>query len=424
MKNKRIVSAMSDIDDMLIAEAESDIRKSAKISPVYKWGGIAACFVIALCAAICLPMMLKEDTHMGGWDTVVGDSVIDADSGNKYGVFALDELSGRYKDENVVFSESGSTEWSWDELTLFEKYSNVIFNGKNYSTRGGKIDHTLLGKYLGVCEGYGYEYVLDSSVKHTESFEVYGVDGVSTEAVIAIELDGEYCVYFSRDIEKPATLGEFMDILGFESTVELEKYSLHDGRDDKGYYKIELDDFIMNILAECKDAPAMQDDMVSEIIGDEYAAFTVTSEALGVYKKVMYISSLGYVFTNAMDYGWTYNIGIEAAARIMEYLKGENAIESYAEPYKYYLYGTVTEIGDGYIMLDDSIMCKNADEGIVFRIDTSDKRCQRCVKHIEVGKVVRITFEGQIMVGEDNTVTGAISIEKGQLAGADVIIPE
>lgn len=432
MKNKRIIHAISDIDDSLVAEASLDVKKKARVLPVYKWGSIAACFALCLAMVICLPMLLKDDDVMGGWytESPVIDSEVDGDiggnAGSSNGIFVLDELNGRYKDEDVVSSESGHIEWPWDEQTDAERYAHISFNGKEYTTRTRKLSGELLGECLGEGDGFGYEYTSDESIKHTMTLPVYKIKNVSTDVAVAVDFGGEYYVYFTRDIEKPATLGELKDILGFDHNVELEKYTLYEGRDNKGYFRIESDDFLKSVLSECKGAPAMQDDMTLEIIGDEYAAFTVTSEALGIYKKTLYISSLGYVFTNAMEYGWTYNIGTESAARLLEYLRGENAIESDFEPYRYSICGVVKEIGEKYIILDDSIMCENASDGMLFKVDMSDADCYRYIKHeyIKAGDVAVISFEGKIQVNTDNTIIGAVSISKAQLVMGGVLIPE
>lgn len=427
MKNKRIVRAMSDIDDSLICEAEADVKKAVKVSPVYKWGAVAACFAVVLAVAICLPMMLKDDA-IGSGDATVDNPIMDgeANGGSSSGIFLLDELNGRYKDENIVSSESGYIEWPWNELSDSERYAHISFNGKEYTTRARKVSSELLKGYLGDCEAYGYEYTADKSIKHTKTFEFYEIKNVDQNVAVAVNFDGEYYVYSTRDIEKPATLGDLMDVLGLDKTVKLEKYTLYEGKDKKGYYRIESDDYIMNVLLECKDAPAMQDDMTLEIIGDEYAAFTVTSEALGIYKKTLYISSLGYVFTNAMEYGYTYNIGADAAKMLLDYLKGENAIETTLEPYRYSLCGVVKEIGDGYIMLDDSIMCEKASDGMILKIDMSNAECYRYINHkyIKAGDVAVISFEEKIQVDTNNTIVGAVSISKAQLVVGDVIIKE
>ena len=61
----------------------------------------------------------------------------------------------------------------------------------------------------------------------------------------------------------------------------------------------------------------------------------------------------GYIRTNIFDYAYIFRIGEEAAEDIISYAK-KNGVETEAEPYAYTLAGTITDIADGYIYLDDS----------------------------------------------------------------------
>ena len=74
-------------------------------------------------------------------------------------------------------------------------------------------------------------------------------------------------------------------------------------------------------------------------------------EALGVYNRVIYISEDGYFATNIFDYEYSYFIGKEAA-------DDHHYVQKHLfEQSPYYVCNhirTVTEIGNGYIMVDDT----------------------------------------------------------------------
>ena len=108
------------------------------------------------------------------------------------------------------------------------------------------------------------------------------------------------------------------------------------------------------------DSPANEGQRVS---------FTATSEKLGIYKKGVSISAGGYLDTNIAEYGYVFYIGEEAAQAIIDYVL-ENSTEAEPEPYDYRLTGTVTEICDGYFLLDDSVLA--AGKGMTFRVPTED----------------------------------------------------
>ena len=429
MKNKRIIDAIGNIDEELILGADAMPVKVQK--PYLKFGAIAASFVVLIAAAICLPMMLKGDDASGNVpDIQKPTDNITVDKGQS-NMFYLEELNARYKEDDVIdVEESGYIEWSWSELSDCERYTTMYYKGKEYNSRNRKISAELLGKCLGEFEIYGYEYDIstDGYLKHITNLELYEVKDVSSGVIIAVNFDGEYYIYFGRDAEQPATLGDFMDLVGFEENIRLQNYTLYYGKEKDGHYRIPLDDKVMEILRTCASAPIVQEDVSLDIIGSEYVSFTVTSEALGIYKKAFYVSALGYVYTNILEYGYAYEIGVRNAAKLIMLIKGSGSEKCEMEPYMYYLCGTVTEVGDGYIKVDDSIMCKDASDGMVFVVDTNEPDCRRYVEYgyLEVGDVVRVSFEGRIQVdlNNNNHIAGAVEISVGKLIDGDVLIEE
>ena len=104
----------------------------------------------------------------------------------------------------------------------------------------------------------------------------------------------------------------------------------------------------------------------------------------------------------------------------------KNSMKTEQEPYTYSLTGTLTEIGDGYILVDDSILCANEKDGMIFKVITSDLRIRRCIDYqkIPTGSIVVISFIEPVNVAEGDIVSGAISMSKGFLAEGEVVVPE
>ena len=153
-----------------------------------------------------------------------------------------------------------------------------------------------------------------------------------------------------------------------------------------------------------------------------YISFTVTSEAFGVYKNALYVTENGYVWTNAFNGALIYEIGTEAATSIINYAK-ENSTQTTYEPFYNAIYGKVVEIKDDYVLVDDSILCKNPDKGIVFKVMLNDLRISRYFdcNMINVGEIVQISFDGDI---KNNTVDSAITVARIIISGEQVLIPE
>ena len=181
--------------------------------------------------------------------------------------------------------------------------------------------------------------------------------------------------------------------------------------------------YIWQILLDCKDAPL--DDSVDSFdrSSRNYLSFTATSDELGVYKRVVYISEDGYFATNIFDYSHIYFIGADAAGKIIEYAK-QNSVEGAAEAYEQTVSGTLVEIGEDYVLVDDSVLCRKKEDGTVYKIYTNDIRMKRCVEVAgsKVGDIVVVKYDGEI--SDSNEITEAYSMDKGRLIDGSVAVPE
>jgi hypothetical protein len=213
-----------------------------------------------------------------------------------------------------------------------------------------------------------------------------------------------------------------METYNLSEYIGLNRFSFKGDGIEENYYFINDDAYVWNILKSCADAPFYTDEMVWRKSKENYISFTVTSEALGVYKNSLYVTENGYVWTNVFNGAFIYNIGTEAATNIIKYAK-ENSTETTYEPFRNAIYGEVVEIKDDYILVDDSVLCKDPAEGIVFKIMLNDLRISRYIDCgiINVGETVQISFEGDI---KNNTVDSAITVAKIIVLDKQVLIPE
>ena len=101
-----------------------------------------------------------------------------------------------------------------------------------------------------------------------------------------------------------------------------------------------------------------------------------------------------------------------------------NSDEAEFSPYALTVSGTLTEIGNGYILIDDTVLCKNAEDGTIYKVYTNDLRVLRCIEYssIKAGDTVVVKYEGAI--SDNNEVTGAYSMYKGTLEDGDLLIAE
>lgn len=395
MKTPRIVNAVGQIDDDLItAAAESKNKRADK--PWVKWVSVAACFaVLVIAASAILPSLFKDDG-------VSPDKY-------KYSIAIQD-------------SELGIV-WPWEYLTLGEKYYAVKFNGKNYSVKSSvKINDTsLLGNVIGTCEAQGVDHYTDK--KYSAAFDVRKIIGVSEEKLIAVGKDTEFYVYILNSTEKPDTFGEMLELYGLPQTLKLYRFSKCKGYNEKGYFSLNDDSYIWQILAECKDAKLCDETDSFDRSNRKYLAFTATSEALGAYKQVIYISEDGYFATNIFNYSHIYFIGKNAAEKIIRYAEN-NSEKAEFEPYELTVSGTLTEIENGYVLIDDTVLCANEADGTVYKIFVNDIKMRRCIEctDLKVGDTVAVKYKGEI--SDRNEINGAYSICKGTLVDGNLAVPE
>lgn len=393
MKIPRIANSVGHMDDDLISEAAENNHKH---NPWLKWGSVAACFaVLVIAGTIFLPPFLEGNVNPGG-------------------------PGGKYKD--YYTQNEGAIVWPWEYQTAYEKYNRIKVDGVEYFGKRREVSEEWLGSYIGAYTASGYDELTNK--KYTADFEVYELQNLARNQFVAVKLEENYYVFQNAKYNPPATLGALMEEVDLSKVLELNRFSENGDGVDKKYYMLSSDDYIWSLLMECKDATFVKDEKWSAF-KREYLSFSITSEPLGVYKKVLYITKDGYLWTNAFDWAYIYNIGEENAGKIIQYAK-EHSEETVYESYTNAIAGKITEITNEYILVDDSILCENPEDGGTFKILLNDIRISRYVDYgmIHVGDTVQVTYEGEINEQNTNTISNAISISEAIISGGDVSIPE
>ena len=395
MNENKFLDALTNIDGELVERFiryDESAEKLSKRKRIIRWGSLAACVVLVLSVAFIVPLLWGD----GGSDSGKGP--------NKY----------------VVLDESSARIWQWEYMTVFERYVEISFDGKKYSGRGREISEELIGKMLGVGKASGYDVYTKKT--YSEDFEVYRIYGVSEKYLVAAKMEGKYYVFDDHEEKTPKTLGEVWGRYSLSESIALSRFSsVKNGKHD-AYFRLKDDGAVWDILDECRFAEAVMVDSFFALQRD-YISFTVTSQSLGVYKHALYITEDGYLWTNAFDYAYCYFIGEEAASRIIGYAMS-NSTEAEYEPYEHTIAGRITEIGEGYFILDDTPVCVNEKDGNQYKILTDDIRIRRCIEvgGIGVGAIVIVRYEPAFTEG--NEIRGAYGMSRGYLSSGDVLIPE
>jgi len=397
MKKPRFSNAIGNLDDDLI-EAAAECKRKKKPNLWLKWGSVAACFaVLVVAGAMILPSLLN-------------------------GGPTPDKTTGKYKD----FIQAGESAiiWPWEYQTVYEQYTDLELDGVEYRSKGRAVSADLVSELIGTHTVVGYDEINDK--KYTEDFEVYELKYADKSQFVAVKMDGKYYTFKKDEYAPPSNLGELFDLVNLSQVIELSRFSENGDGPNKKHYTLNNDDFVWQVLTDCRDAAFIEEEPGKDdwkVYDREYLSFTVTSETLGVYRVVMYITKDGYLWTNAFNYRYLFNIGEDAAGKIIEYAM-KNSTEAEYEPYQNAVTGKVIEITEEYILLDDTVICNDPADGTTYKILLNDLRISRYVDHevVKVGGMVQITFDGEI--DSQNTIDSAISAASVMISGGDVLIPE
>ena len=390
MKAKDILQAMNDVDTDLV-------QMPAKSK---KWMGWTAAAVAACLTVVLTVLFFNQPPKAPDVPTTPV------------------QLGGIVRDyANGFVEQSAYPMFPWEYKTVWEQYTALDLNGVPYHSRAHAISESKLGEDLGQWTVKGYDWYTETQPECTA--QVRAITGVDKNRLVAVQLDGQWYVFLYDRDQKPATFGAFMDELNLPQNLPLTHFSTTD--DD--YYSVESDSNLWAILSTCRDAKLTEDsDYLSK---REHISFTATSEELGISNLVFTVTADGFVKTNILNFGCDYFIGQDAAKQILDYALANKKTATWENGY--WLAGTITEIGEGYVLVDDSVMMANPEDGMVFRISTEDVRIRRWVEWIgagiKVGNFVVVRYNDGVDTENNNNVLGAYSINKAKLADGTVLIP-
>lgn len=427
MKLSKITDAIGGIDEELIEEAlvtdehqnVRTVRETPKnrISRRLGWGLLAAAIVLTVsAAAIALPHFMKGPGSASTSDT---DRIL-AGIGSDHAGFKV----------NWAVSWENAPEWRFQLRTVAEKYTSLEWEGNELRIKGDDpLSGSLLGEILGSVKTGWSENVFGETEE--EELEIRAIKGVRREFLVACGREGDYYAYEVNGAfqEKPVTLGELFKRYELEKLVELSQFSEVQNAPTasraEDYYGLNATDAaeVLKILSECEDAPLHEACMDFSALAPHFLEMTVTSEALGAYKKALYVSENGYFGTNLFDYAYVYYIGEDAAEQIFRTAK-RRAVPSEMEVYEHIRPGIVTEISENAVVIDDSALCVRESDGQRFTLSFSELRVMRAFAdgQLKIGDLVAIRYRGFDENGGPAMIRG---IEKAILTdGGTVLIPE
>ncbi len=409
MKKKIISYAITNISTEYIEKsANYTVAKKNRKSLYIKWGTLAACFALIL--TLSIPMAL----HMLNPD----------DTPDNIGTnhpFTVENLNRPYRDFTIVDADM-DVAWQWKYLTVFEKYLSVDIDGVHFIRLGEEINTSVIGEKIGKYQAVGYNDPYETPEGgYREEFDAYAIENISTDRMVALKMEDNYYCFISdaaRSRLHEATWGDVLDGYGLSNAIKFKNFSQYTNGQETKYFSLKDDYYIWEVLTSCKNAPSVDP---TEFVKGNYYSFTVTSDVFGIYKKAFYVTENGYIWTNMLEVECVYRIGKEVAESIIAYAL-DNSETAKREPYHQTVVGTITEITNEYILIDDSVLCKDANDGITFKIMLNDLRINRYVDdgRISVGDIVQVVYKGSINTTSGYVVDSAVSAS--QVAIRDGIV--
>ncbi len=379
MNTDDIIDALGEVDDTAIQNAKNPPKKSRKALWI-SVGAAAACLAVVFLLSSVLQS--KTPTYL--------------QNGRECKIFGM-----------VVREEMHF--WGWDCQTTAERFSSVRYNDANYQLQENvfeeevKVPLSFLGEKLADATAMGRDWQTETD--YTIDCTLYEIAGVDPARYLAVQYAGEenaetYYVFVREDVPLPATLGEFITAFTPSETLPLTRfeYITYDSKKDlkttKAYSLGQEDSkAVWNMISAY--ASARTENAISHRGSKEHITVYLTPEdastaAGGKSKNCFSLWDDGYLSIAFEKYNYSFYLGEEAVTELLNYILS-NKTKAPAGSITS-LYGVVTEIGEDYIKIDDTILMKDPEEGMEYTVYTHDMHIKRYVldERIKVGSHVKI----------------------------------
>ena len=424
MKKDKFMEAMSEIDDELILRAEASRKKKSGL--VKKIVLIAA--IVTLISVLAVSIVIGNSVSSGGAESDSESKDSESVNTDQPIIDSAYWQDTREKNGKTAVSGERGIVWPWNCRAVYNQYTSVKVNGAEYvvnnSYWGNPMKATQIGSKIGdfTCEGFD-EY---ENKKHTITCSVYEIKGVDSDRFVAVKYEGYEQFYpfkYRADsvADAPETLGELIDVLDLTNNIKLNKFYIEDEYSACYTLSDEKSAELWNII---KEYASVETEFDYSKPYEKAISFAINSSVLGVNNLSFSFYEEGYIFTNIESFGYYYNIGAGAVEKIADFVK-ENKQGVWVDETQY-LVGTVTEIGEDYIKVDDSVVMKNSEEGIEFTVYANHMNIKRYIisGYLKVGDTVSVKH-GYLPKENYTQIKNAIDLSECIISSSgQVLIPE
>lgn len=320
-KGLKMYGAVSEIREDIVEQA-ADYRFKKSPAYIMKPLGIAAAVCLAVGGGIGLAAVLSN-----GSNVPVANPAETAAGGNVPATVAA-TVNETYA---IILDPSTGMQLGWEDMPLYDKFNwfrrgDIEFTSRKYTgSTYGDVPADKVGEKLYDVTLTAYETF--SAKEFTMSAEVYAIEGIVSDAAVALKYDGtdEYYVFISRGYF-PDTLGGLIDALSLRDTMKLGTIyieQVYNG--ENGFYiydPVTMTDAgtetIWKFLDECRDIRHVDE---GAFVGyRQLFSISVDAELIGTANHGIWFTDNGYMITNIMEFGYAFYIGNERIHQLADEL--------------------------------------------------------------------------------------------------------
>ncbi len=321
MKEKKILEALTDIDDEFIEEAEPEKKTKSKTTYI-KWIAVAACFVILTCIAIPLGKTLTEAPVLGEETT----TQLNAEENEEE---KTNEIIVEENEEEYSFEEEGNTEIViegpnqaidenfWKNLDINQQYNTVQCKSARYYNHNTPVAKSETGEKITTAQAQGTDPFDNKS--YIKEVSVYKLKNFSDKIAVAVKFEesDKYFIYVNHFCEFE-TLGEIVDELKLHDNMKIsagyyreEDIALikYENIDTSVVFKMLFDDTSLESLDEPKEI--LLSDFLLEI---EISPFSPS------VRHTVSVTRKGYLLVNVFHTQQIFFIGKEKTENFIDYV--------------------------------------------------------------------------------------------------------
>jgi hypothetical protein len=314
VKGERLFTAIGQADEELLDRYHRSLAR--QVHPWRRWAAMAACACLLIATVQLLPSMMsggstssdcnmqQSTTSGGGSDS--GSSPSSGEQGN--------DTSGETNPGDGSTS-NGSEIPRWEDRSLTERFSQLEWEGKTYTSDEATLEKAQLGETLGHATLTGY----DPYTQQTYQWEakLYAIQGINPQCAVAVWLEGEDAPHpYINSSYRPETLGEFCEALSLHTNLEFGRV----WKDSSTLVQEDADDeAIWALLDQWTEAPNEWDDADPRFY-PLAVDIGVDLPLLGIHNVSMGVTTNGYLTTNLLATGKGFFIGPEAAEELIQLL--------------------------------------------------------------------------------------------------------